>query len=68
MAIYSVVNPTIPKLNELARLAYNIRWYKIEFQKTLGEENHKLMELAEAELDAWIKKNIDFEPKPKNKL
>lgn len=63
MAIYHIINPSIKKLDELARLAHNIRFLKRQFQKTLGSDEHTKMELAEQELDEWLKKNVDFNHK-----
>lgn len=59
MEPYRVKNPNIPKLNTLARLAFNSRYWAIEFKKDLGEENHRNMEVANEELDKWLKENIE---------
>lgn len=59
MNYYRVINPTIPMLEELARLSFNVRWYTIEFRGRLGNENHDAMLRAERELDKFLKEHTE---------
>lgn len=62
MSKYRVINPNIPKLNDLALITWNARWWAIEFKKTLGEEAHREKEYWESKQDEWLKKNVELVP------
>lgn len=62
MAQFKVKNPNIPKLNELARLSYNVRYWANEFRIKYGSDNRQRMMEAETELDKWLKENIELIP------
>lgn len=56
---YRVKNPTIPLLQELAMLSFNLRWYTIEFRAKLGSDLHRAMVDAEYQLDSFLKANTE---------
>lgn len=56
---YRVKNPTIPLLQELAMLSFNLRYWQKAFRKDLGVENKMMASEAESNLDKFIKENIE---------
>lgn len=69
MAHYKIIDPSLRKLDDLARLSFNLRFWTIEFRGKegkagkLGLENHQKMLDAERELDNWFRQHIIGLPK-----
>lgn len=59
MAEYRVINPTIPKLQELAIIMFNLRHYEKIWHEQFGAENRRNLNNWQAKADKWIKDNVE---------
>lgn len=56
---YRVKNGTIPMLNELAQLSFNLIYWSERFRSGYGSDNRENMKQAEKALKDFLKKNIE---------
>ena len=61
MASYTVIEPSIDKLTELAKLSFNLRYYEKQFAEFCHPEDEKLAIKYRMAIDkwhnTWLKKN-----------
>jgi len=61
MASYTVIEPSIDKLTELAKLSFNLRYYEKQFAEFRNPEDEKQAVKYRMAIDkwhnTWLKKN-----------
>lgn len=57
--IYRVIDPNPEKLNELARLSFNLMVYIRQWQRYYGAERRNSMQRAQDALDKWMAENVE---------
>lgn len=60
MASFKVVEPSIDKLTDLARISYQMRWYEKRFKSYKDPADEREAIKYKEELDAWHKKNLEL--------
>ncbi len=55
MASYRVIDPSLEKLSDLARITKNLRFYEDQFRRYKDHEDEKKADKYRADLDKWHK-------------
>ncbi|MEP7171447.1 MAG: hypothetical protein ABI855_18905 [Bacteroidota bacterium] len=56
---HKVIKPTIPKLEQLARLVWKYRYDTREFKTDLGTVAHINKEVSQEQLFKWLDDNVE---------
>lgn len=55
--IYKVINPTIPKLEEISQILFNLRHYEKIWKEFGGFNNRKNVKYWQDKADKWLELN-----------